>query len=444
MAAWAALYAASSVSVDRQKSASLTSPAGHEASDATAKPLLFRSDEGGVDVGGRDAEDAEGVVALRGQRVQDRVLLGLVPLARLVERRSAEAQGALQEGSLGVPGLEVGVRAAGDERQHDGRAVCQLDHAACGGRGRSRCRCLGCGFGSRSRRCCRCCRGGLGRVALGTAASRSEQRERRHTRDASDPSGPRCLRPHHCCLQISYRVFPIADRVCASRYCQHLYGISLPFRFIETRGELTVTASNDTAPAGPDIGQVERLPQRQALADDVYEAINALLMDSIIAPDARITIDTLARQLGVSPTPVREALARLESDGLVVKQGLRGYFATPAAEPRRDEGHVSTSPPHRAVGGRHVPPRRPTPRGGSASARSCAHCPSRPGSPTMPTSRPCPTTMRGSTTSSSNWLATSSSGRASSAVTVTCTSSACSTGSRRRRWPPVRRSRSTR
>ncbi len=80
---------------------------------------------------------------------------------------------------------------------------------------------------------------------------------------------------------------------------------------------------------------VERLPQRQALADDVYEAINALLMDSVIAPDARITIDTLARRLGVSPTPVREALARLESDGLVVKQGLRGYFATPRLS--RDE-----------------------------------------------------------------------------------------------------------
>jgi DNA-binding GntR family transcriptional regulator len=79
----------------------------------------------------------------------------------------------------------------------------------------------------------------------------------------------------------------------------------------------------------PESSEVRRLPQRQALADDVYEAINALLMDSIIAPDARITIDTLAGQLGVSPTPVREALARLESDGLVVKRGLRGYFATP-------------------------------------------------------------------------------------------------------------------
>lgn len=90
-----------------------------------------------------------------------------------------------------------------------------------------------------------------------------------------------------------------------------------------------MTATKSGALLVPDSSEVARLPQRQALADDVYEAINALLMDSIIAPDARITIDTLAGQLGVSPTPVREALARLESDGLVVKRGLRGYFATP-------------------------------------------------------------------------------------------------------------------
>ena len=88
-------------------------------------------------------------------------------------------------------------------------------------------------------------------------------------------------------------------------------------------------AAPKSAFAGDDALIVQRLPQRQALADDVYEAINALLMDSVIAPDAKITIDTLARQLGVSPTPVREALARLESDGLVAKKGMRGYFATP-------------------------------------------------------------------------------------------------------------------
>ncbi len=89
-----------------------------------------------------------------------------------------------------------------------------------------------------------------------------------------------------------------------------------------------MNVSSGSASASPEMADVAKLPQRQALADDVYEAINALLMDSIIAPDARITIDTLSIQLGVSPTPVREALARLEADGLVVKRGLRGYFAT--------------------------------------------------------------------------------------------------------------------
>ncbi|PXY22613.1 GntR family transcriptional regulator [Prauserella muralis] len=51
-------------------------------------------------------------------------------------------------------------------------------------------------------------------------------------------------------------------------------------------------------------------------------------MDHEIEPGARISIDGLARQLQVSPTPVREALARLESAQLVTKEPLRGYRAT--------------------------------------------------------------------------------------------------------------------
>jgi DNA-binding GntR family transcriptional regulator len=75
--------------------------------------------------------------------------------------------------------------------------------------------------------------------------------------------------------------------------------------------------------------EVVRLPPRSVLADDVYQAIAALVMDHKIAPGARVSIDGLARQFGVSQTPIREALARLESDGLVVKEPLRGYSATP-------------------------------------------------------------------------------------------------------------------
>jgi len=70
-------------------------------------------------------------------------------------------------------------------------------------------------------------------------------------------------------------------------------------------------------------------PSRQTLTDSVYEAVQELVMDQHIEAGARVNIDLVARQLNVSPTPVREALARLEMDGLVVKEPLRGYSVTP-------------------------------------------------------------------------------------------------------------------
>lgn len=71
------------------------------------------------------------------------------------------------------------------------------------------------------------------------------------------------------------------------------------------------------------------VPLRQILTDGVYEAVKELVMDQHIEPRSRVNIDKLARDLGVSPTPVREALARLESDGLVIKEPLRGYSIAP-------------------------------------------------------------------------------------------------------------------
>ncbi|MFD5125301.1 GntR family transcriptional regulator [Streptomyces sp. NPDC058385] len=65
----------------------------------------------------------------------------------------------------------------------------------------------------------------------------------------------------------------------------------------------------------------------------VYEAIKAMVMDHGIAPGARVGIEALARQLDVSATPVREALARLESEGLVVKRPNAGYRATDLLDP---------------------------------------------------------------------------------------------------------------
>ncbi|WP_310376578.1 GntR family transcriptional regulator [Catenuloplanes atrovinosus] len=72
-----------------------------------------------------------------------------------------------------------------------------------------------------------------------------------------------------------------------------------------------------------------RPARRLTLTDDVYTSVQTLIMDHEVAPGEKINIDALARRLEVSPTPVREALARLESDGLVRKRALAGYTASP-------------------------------------------------------------------------------------------------------------------
>ncbi|GLW99096.1 GntR family transcriptional regulator [Microtetraspora sp. NBRC 16547] len=69
--------------------------------------------------------------------------------------------------------------------------------------------------------------------------------------------------------------------------------------------------------------------RRLTLTEDVYETVKTLIMDHALPPSERVNIDALSRELDVSPTPVREALARLESDGLVRKRPLSGYTTTP-------------------------------------------------------------------------------------------------------------------
>ena len=63
-----------------------------------------------------------------------------------------------------------------------------------------------------------------------------------------------------------------------------------------------------------------RLTERQPLADDVHDVLVDMLMNHTLGPGSRLNIDALAKTLGVSPTPVREALARIEAEGLIVRR----------------------------------------------------------------------------------------------------------------------------
>ena len=70
------------------------------------------------------------------------------------------------------------------------------------------------------------------------------------------------------------------------------------------------------------------VPRRSVLSDEIYILIRKMIFNYEILPGAKVNIDALAKSLEVSQTPVREALSRLESEGLIVKEPLKGFRAT--------------------------------------------------------------------------------------------------------------------
>ena len=70
----------------------------------------------------------------------------------------------------------------------------------------------------------------------------------------------------------------------------------------------------------------EVLPQVErsaSLAEHVYRTLREGIADGRLAPGSKITERELAAALDVSPTPVREALSKLQLEGLVERVGPR-------------------------------------------------------------------------------------------------------------------------
>jgi len=76
------------------------------------------------------------------------------------------------------------------------------------------------------------------------------------------------------------------------------------------------------------------------LADEVYDTLLTQLMSLRIVPDSRVTIDALVRELGVSQTPIRDALNRMEAEGLVVRVPHAGYRIPPQITRQKFEDMV--------------------------------------------------------------------------------------------------------
>jgi DNA-binding GntR family transcriptional regulator len=84
--------------------------------------------------------------------------------------------------------------------------------------------------------------------------------------------------------------------------------------------------SNGSVPKSPGSHELDPLPEVLQLGTRVYQVILDGIVGGRIELGTQLRPDTIARQLDVSTTPVREALYRLESDGLLIKQPYQGWF----------------------------------------------------------------------------------------------------------------------
>src|SRR5579859_7852287 len=65
-------------------------------------------------------------------------------------------------------------------------------------------------------------------------------------------------------------------------------------------------------------------PVKRSLAEDVVDRLREAIYKGQLAPSERLREEVLASFLGLSRGPVREALAQLEREGLVIRQPNRG------------------------------------------------------------------------------------------------------------------------
>ena len=72
--------------------------------------------------------------------------------------------------------------------------------------------------------------------------------------------------------------------------------------------------------------------RRPQLSDEVATHLRALIMSGRLRPGERVRLEEIAEQLGVSITPVREALLTLRGEDMVELEPRRGYVVAPLSK----------------------------------------------------------------------------------------------------------------
>lgn len=66
--------------------------------------------------------------------------------------------------------------------------------------------------------------------------------------------------------------------------------------------------------------------QRATTPDGVYSVLRTAILDGMVPPGGQLRETHIAADLGISRSPLREAMTKLEEEGLIVKIPFRGSF----------------------------------------------------------------------------------------------------------------------
>ena len=87
--------------------------------------------------------------------------------------------------------------------------------------------------------------------------------------------------------------------------------------------------------------EMTTLDRVDSLAERAYRALREQIATGGLAPGERVTERGLGLQLGVSATPIREALRRLEQERLVERAAARPSSDVPAASSTSGSGPIT-------------------------------------------------------------------------------------------------------
>ena len=84
-------------------------------------------------------------------------------------------------------------------------------------------------------------------------------------------------------------------------------------------------------------GLPEVASDSRSLSEQAYDRIRRDILYGELYPDDKLQIDSISERYGIGAVPVREALNRLSSEGLVERKSHRGFYVAPISIAKLEE-----------------------------------------------------------------------------------------------------------